>query len=197
MTAGWQFGAIRGPAAGKATRLRVMKVGGSLLRRSAWPEEFAALIAALPRPLILVIGGGAVVDGLRTLDAACPRPPELMHSLAIDAMRLTASLVAESLQLPLVADDPLAYPVAVLDAAAWLEAHPQWRSQLPVGWHVTSDSIAAVIATALAADLVLAKSIGPPSYGTDLAPLAAAGWVDSRFPAAAGGLESITWAVPA
>lgn len=197
MKCGWQFGGIRGPEAGPPGRLRVVKIGGSLLTRSGWPAELAALIAALPRRLILVIGGGAVVDGLRTLDAACPQPPERMHTLAIDAMRLTARLVADALGLPLVTDDSPTAPVAMLDVAAWLDAHPRFREELPVGWHVTSDSIAAVIAAAAAADLLLAKSIAPPCDDGDLATLAAAGWVDAHFPIAARALDAISWAAPA
>jgi aspartokinase-like uncharacterized kinase len=197
MTAGWTIGTIRGPAAGAGGRRLIAKVGGSLLARSDWPADLAALIAGLPRPLILVIGGGAVVDGLRTLDAACPQPPERMHTLAIDAMRLTARLVADAVRFPLVADPPTSDAVAVLDAPSWLDAHPRWHTELPAGWHVTSDSIAAVIAAALGGDLMLAKSIAPPCGDGDLATLAAAGWVDPHFPIAARAVDAIAWAAPA
>lgn len=197
MKSGWQFGSIRGPAAGSADRLRVVKIGGSLLGRRAWPEELASLIAALPPPLLLVVGGGSVVDGLRTLDAACPRPPAIMHALAIDAMRLTASLVGDALGLPLIAAPPTSEAAGVLDVTGWLDAHPGCREELPIGWHVTSDSIAAVVASARGSDLMLAKSIAPPSGDENLAALAAAGWVDDHFPTAARALGSIAWAVPA
>jgi len=197
MKIGWQFGVIRNSAAGPADRLWVVKIGGSLLARSDWPADLAALIAALPRPLLLVVGGGAIVDGLRTLDAACPQPPERMHTLAIDAMRLTARLVADAVRFPLVADPPTSDAAVVLDVAAWLDAHPRLRESLPVGWHVTSDSIAAVIAAALGGDLMLAKSVAPPCGDGDLATLAAAGWVDPHFPIAARAVDAIAWAVPA
>jgi len=197
MTAGWTIGTIRGPAAGAGRRRLIAKVGGSLLARSDWPADLAALIAALPRPLLLVVGGGAVVDGLRALDAACPRPPELMHALAIDAMRITARLVADALGVTVVTDATGSDAVAVLDAPSWLDAHPRWHTELPAGWHVTSDSIAAVVAAALAADLVLAKSIAPPCADGDLAALAAAGWVDAHFPTAAHAVDAIAWAAPA
>lgn len=196
MTSGWQFGAIRSPAAGPSHQQRIVKIGGSLLARNGWPAELAALIVALPRPPILVVGGGVVVDGLRTLDAACPQPPALMHALAIDAMRLTARLVADALGLPLVAAPPTSDAAVVLDVPGWLDAHPRFREELPIGWHVTSDSIAAMIAAARGADLMLAKSIAPPCGDGDLGTLAAAGWVDTHFPIVASALNTISWAVP-
>jgi hypothetical protein len=54
-----------------------VKVGGSLLGLTDWPDRLADLVAQLnaqaPQPL-LVVGGGHVVDGLREIDAASPRP---------------------------------------------------------------------------------------------------------------------------
>jgi aspartokinase-like uncharacterized kinase len=65
-----------------------------------------------------------------------------------------------------------------------------------VGWHVTSDSIAAAVATACGAALLLAKSVPPPESRGSLASLAQAGWVDDYFPSVAADLERIEWAVP-
>ena len=109
---GWRGGVLRGlrgaddlslPVAG----LVVLKVGGSLLSRPDWPALFASLMAACgSRSCCLVVGGGAVVDGLRVLDRAVPQSPQFMHDLAIDAMRLTARLVAAAMSLPLAATPP-------------------------------------------------------------------------------------------
>jgi hypothetical protein len=190
-TPGWLEGRLagRGSSAGLP---QVIKFGGSLLARPAWPAELAALLAGRDQPLV-VVGGGSVVDGLRAVDAACPRPPELIHDLAIAAMGITGRLVADALGLPIVAE---AGPRAgVLDMAAWIAASPA-AADLPAGWGVTSDSLAALVAQSTGRRLVLAKSVPPPA-AIDLEALAAAGWIDASFPRLAALLVEITWAAPA
>jgi hypothetical protein len=211
---GWRCGVIRGlddAAARVGTRgvgrlptattaLVVLKVGGSLLSRPAWPALLVPLLAACgPRSCCLVVGGGAVVDGLRTLDRVAAQSPELMHTLAIDGMRLTARIVAEAIHLPLTAMPPDQGRVTVLDVPAWL-AEGVRSASLPIGWGVTSDAIAARVAVEHGGSLLLAKSVPPPPCpgGVDpLATLAQAGWVDDHFPIAAGPLVTIEWAAPA
>jgi len=186
MTAAWRRGTLRAgptPPAGQ-----VVKVGGSLLGLYAWPERLAELLADISTPL-LVVGGGSVVEGLRQIDEVSPRPPALMHDLAIDAMSLTARIVADALGLPVVGT---ASGSGVLDAAAWLRATGH-ATRLPVGWHVTSDSIAALVATETNRGLLLAKRAPPPEGDHDLERLAAAGWVDAHFPAAAATVATISW----
>lgn len=190
----WTFGTIRGSTAAAGRRL-VVKLGGSLLMRPRWPEAIAAVVAGLPRPCVLIVGGGAVVDGLRAIDAAAPRPHRLMHQLAIEAMRITGAIVADALALPVVTTADDAHAAALLDVAAWLDGQPT-AVTLPEDWSVTSDSLAAVVAAAIDADLLLAKSIPPPAAARDLEALAAAGWVDAAFPLAARSVGTITWAAP-
>jgi aspartokinase-like uncharacterized kinase len=195
MTAMWTFGMIRGPSAPTGRRL-VVKLGGSLLARPQWPVEIAGLVADLPRPCVLIVGGGAVVDGLRVIDAAVPRPPRLMHRLAIEAMRLTAAVVAEAVALTVVTTADDAHAAAILDVAAWLETHAA-ATRMPENWTVTSDSLAAVVAATVAADLLLVKSVSPPAATYDLEALAATGWVDAAFPTVAQAVATIRWAAPA
>lgn len=190
----WLTGVLRGSVATPASP-SVVKVGGSLLRRPAWDRELAAMLDGLPTARLVVVGGGPLVDGLRAIDLASPQSADRMHRLAIDCMGLTARVVAAALGVPLVGEpaDQLP-PLAVLDAPAWL-VRTAWLDRLPVGWHVTSDSIAAVVAAELARRLVLVKSVPPPPG--DLDQLVAAGWVDAWFPTAARSLESIRWTAPA
>ena len=196
MNDAWLEGTIRSGEAATVGRGPLVKLGGSLLVRPSWPVEIAALVATLDNPVILV-GGGAVVDGLRRLDAACLRPAVLMHELAIEALRLTGRLVADALGMAISPTiDHRSDPV-VLDVAAWFTRHPAAGSMIPPGWEVTSDSIAAVVAATAGLDLLLAKSLPPPCPGDDLAGLAAAGWVDERFPSAAAAVSRIGWAAPA
>jgi aspartokinase-like uncharacterized kinase len=177
----------------------VLKVGGSLLSRPDWPTLIASLIAARGRSnCCLVVGGGAVVDGLRSLDNALPQSPQLMHDLAIDAMRLTARLVAAAVNVPMAAAPPEDEGVAVLDVPAWLGIGSR-ATTLPVGWQVTSDAIAATVAVEHGSHLLLAKSVPPPPCPDDgdlLLAVARAGWVDDHFPVAAESLITIEWAAP-
>lgn len=190
MTGGWRFGVLqKGPTVSPGAPL-VMKIGGSLLARPGWPEAVAGLLAATAGPRVLVVGGGPVVDGLRAIDAATPRPAGVMHWLAIDALGITARLVAEATGLPL-AETPEAREIVVLDVPRWLRIDPR----LQEGWHVTSDSIAALVAATHAAGLLLVKSVPPPC--DDVTRAASAGWVDGHFPTAARELPWIGWAAPA
>lgn len=194
MTAGWTRGVIRA-ATGPAVSRTVLKFGGSLLVRRTWRDELWSLVDDCIGPTTIVVGGGPLVDGLRAIDAASPRPADVMHRLAIDAMGVTARMVADAAALPLAADPAEAADAVVLDAAAWLSQAGRY-DDLPAGWHVTSDSIAAVVATAAGAALVLAKSVPPPEPSGSLTALAEGGWVDDHFAVAAADLDRIDWAVP-
>ena len=204
----WQFGSLTRPPALReptlsAQPLLVIKLGGSLLSQPGWPQGIAELLRAIAAespesPALLVVGGGSVVEGLRQIDAASPQPAALMHALAIELMGITARLVAAATGLPLVAEwhPSGARGACLLDVPQWL-AENQRLSTLPVGWEVTSDSIAACVAAAYGGELLLVKSVPPPSGPGrlhQLEDLAAAGWVDPYFPSAAAGLPAISWA---
>lgn len=199
---GWQGGWGRAPALGTYSGGLVIKFGGSLLSWPDWPKRLEDLLAALPRGAVrLVVGGGAVANGLRELDAACPQPAERMHRLAIEGMRITARLVAECLGLPLL-DDPLG-SVATCGVIDPLAAFDQdLLRDLPATWQVTSDSIAAALAAALQQPLVLVKSVPPPpspsAIETDplLPAWSSAGWVDPFFAKAAATVEGVAWVAP-
>ncbi len=184
----WLHGILRGGVTDRSAVPLVVKVGGSLLARPRWAALIAELLAAAPRRCTVVVGGGPVVDGLRAIDAAAPQAAEAMHWRAIEALGITARVVAEALSLPLV-DAPQARR-GVLDVPVWMRGDVT----LPAGWQVTSDSIAAVVAGAAAAGLLLAKSVPPPVGG--MPAVATAGWVDAHFPVAAARLDHIAWAAP-
>ena len=188
-SAGW----LQHSAGSPPPRL-VIKFGGSLLARSDWPALFASLIAeehAGSRPTLIVVGGGAPVEGLRQLDATCPQPPERMHRLALNAMQLTARLVAETLSLPLTTSLTPTQP-AILDLPA-APAASTAIAHLPHSWDVTSDSLAAAVAQAIPAELLLVKSVPPPAQAIDQ--LADCGWIDRHFPAISSHL-TIRWRSP-
>jgi aspartokinase-like uncharacterized kinase len=195
--AGWQSGWLRLPSSDRPSRETfVVKLGGSLLGLPDWPARVAGLLAAIDRPVTIVVGGGEVVEGLRRLDAVCPQPAERMHRLAITAMDVTARLVAETLGLPLL-DPPgsTCEASAVVLVRSWLEAG--LLDELPPSWHVTSDAIAALIARHSRKPLFLAKSAAPPNReprSVALHDAASSGWIDPAFPEVAAGLSAVAWA---
>lgn len=187
----WTIASLREPPA--AAGRWIVKFGGSLLTRPGWPDDLLDLVDGLPGDVTVVVGGGPVVEGLRLVDAVQPQSAGVMHTLAIEAMGITARLVAAATGLVVVESATVTSGAAILDAPRWCAASPS-GSRLPAGWEVTSDSIAATVAVETAATLVLAKRVPPPTH--DLAGLVAAGWVDRHLPTAAAGVAGILVAVP-
>jgi aspartokinase-like uncharacterized kinase len=196
MTSTWTCGVLR--STGAPAPHEIIKLGGSLLVMPDWPTRVAELVRdrAAIRPVLIVVGGGAIVDGLRAIDAAAPQDAALVHELAIGLMGTTARLVADAIAAPLVTDQAEA-SAAVLDVPRWLSCDGRLRG-LPVGWNVTSDSIAASIAAVMHADLLLVKRVPPPdsTHAERLESLVRSGWIDGGFSLAAAGLTRITWAAP-
>jgi aspartokinase-like uncharacterized kinase len=186
--------------------LSVIKVGGSLL---GWPELPRRLTAFLAEQrarsaagrFVLLAGGGAAADLVRSLDRHHQFDDETAHDLAIRAMDLTARLLAAVL--------PDATPVEQL-ADCW----PAWNagripvlvptpivrhierqgsSRLPRSWDTTSDSIAAWIAGYLRADcLILLKSASLP-LGAGRRGAALLERVDPNFPRISRGIPRVRY----
>ena len=159
--------------------LRVIKLGGSLLDWPALREQFELWLAKqAPVHSIMIVGGGNLVGVFRRLCQRVPVDETVAHWICIDLMSITARLASEILGLPLTANyENLTVGdqgILVFDAAAWLRT----RQIGPCSWDVTSDSIAAFVATALRADeLVLLKSTLPAAANVLLEP----GFVDNYF----------------
>lgn len=174
---------------------RLIKLGGSLLDWPELPSGFRRWLAEQPPAVnVLLVGGGAIVDALRQLDRVHQLPAESSHWLAIEAMSLTARLAFELFPEACFAKDenPFDRPtgsLVIFDAQPFLRADALRTDALPIGWEVTSDSIAARVARRLeASELVLLKSVSaPPSFS--LAQFAERGIVDAEFPRVAAGLK--------
>ncbi len=176
------------------TQVRVIKLGGSLLDWQELPTRFRRWLALQePATNVLIVGGGPVVEGLRTIDRVHRLSIEASHWLAIRAMSLTAQVAVELFpEAGLI--DALAQvdrtsggALQILDVEPFLRAEQGSAGALPCGWDVTSDSIAARVAVSLdTATLVLLKSALPVAGAESAA--AMKNYVDAYFSTAARGL---------
>jgi aspartokinase-like uncharacterized kinase len=171
----------------------VIKVGGSLLDWSELPTRLLADLEArggARAGLLLIAGGGPAADVIRALDQTHGLGATQAHRLAIRSLDLTAHVLAaivpglvvlEDMTGPADAWDAGRFPVLV--PRPFLESEERDASTaLPHGWHVTSDTIAARIASRIGARcLVLLKSASLPN-GADVHEAAKIGLVDAAFP---------------
>lgn len=181
--------------------ITVIKIGGSLL---GWPELPTCLSDLLQsrvnRRVVLIVGGGAVVDEVRRLDHLHSLGDAPAHALALRAMDLTARLV-ESLVLGLeVIEDRTGGDrswskscIPILAPRIFLQEDAKTPDALPENWSVTSDSIAARVAERWGAqELLLLKSAALPT-GMDCREAASLGLVDSFFPEACRNLPRVSY----
>jgi aspartokinase-like uncharacterized kinase len=177
---------------------RVAKVGGSLFNRPDLRERLIKWRAGQPpAATVLVAGGGELADAVRRFDSLHALDAAAAHWLAIAAMGVSArglvaimpgaALCGTITEIEAATGTGAPAGWAVVDPEPFLRrdesSHP--RDALPRGWHVTSDSIAARIATVLGArELVLFKSADPPP-GTTRRDAAESGCVDPYFSIAA------------
>jgi 5-(aminomethyl)-3-furanmethanol phosphate kinase len=172
------------------SEVRVIKLGGSLLDWSGLAAAWRAWHARQP-PMadLIIVGGGELVESIRRFDAVHNLSDRTAHWLAIDAMSVTARMVAVLLpearlikQLDSFGNERL----QILDVRAFVRQDAEGDDALPESWDVTSDSIAARAADRIqAAELVLLKSALPESdRPTDptMSDLAAQGYVDAFLP---------------
>jgi 5-(aminomethyl)-3-furanmethanol phosphate kinase len=178
-------------AGAPSARVRVVKLGGSLLEWPALARQLRAWLAAQPPASnVLVVGGGAMVEALRAWDRAHHLPDAAAHWLAVRAMRLSAAVVSQLLPEAQQLDSLCEWSAApsgalvILDTERFLREDSKGPDPLPETWDVTSDSIAARVATVLAAsELALLKS-SLPSGEASRQSWAGAGFVDAYFPRA-------------
>jgi aspartokinase-like uncharacterized kinase len=177
--------------------LRVAKVGGSLFDYPELPATLRGWLDIQPGCTVLIAGGGPLAEAIREVDTTFRLTEAAAHRLAIEAMRVSAELLVSLLpETPLVrsiADARARLPthtVVILDAAELL-ASPE--CSLPSNWDVTSDSIAAHVASELGAhELVLFKSTALPA-NTSRIQAAEMVLVDRYFVEAALNCSAVRW----
>jgi aspartokinase-like uncharacterized kinase len=145
----------------------VVKIGGSLLSiGDALPRTLAALtLIAATRSILVVPGGGPFADAVRTASTHHHLSDDDAHWMAILGMEQFALLLASRLhdaelvtRRGEIARARTRAKLPILAPYRWLrEADP-----LPHSWDVTSDSIAAWVASRIGARrLILVK---PPAH---------------------------------
>ncbi len=151
--------------------LAVVKVGGSLYdlsdlgsRLRRWlADQFAGT------RVVLVPGGGSLVDAIRHLDHRHRLGEETSHWLALRALSVNAHFLASLLPAYAIGDVgelPRAWNkglLPVLDVYEFARTDESRSGHLPHTWAVTSDALAARVAVVLQArQLVLLKSTTIP-----------------------------------
>src|SRR5688572_13810650 len=120
----------------------VAKISGRLVESSNLASLIGRILADLERPLVLIAGGGPAADLVRNWDRTLKLGEYNAHWLAIRAMSLQAELLARRLHLPVSRrlGDCGMHRRSVLDL--WDELNADYEA-VPIGWHVTSDSLSA------------------------------------------------------
>jgi aspartokinase-like uncharacterized kinase len=168
----------------------VVKVGGSLYdlpqlgpALGQWVEKEGIG----PRALF-VPGGGPIVEACRSIDRAQSLGDENSHWLALEALILSARILAWIMPGGAVVRELAACSslwdkgrIPILDPLAFALADEGKPGSLPHSWDVTSDSIACRVAiVAGASRLILLKSVTIPE-GIDWAEAGRRGYVDPCF----------------
>lgn len=172
--------------------LTVVKVGGSLYDLPDLGVRLQRWLRTLDTPRVLLVpGGGAVVEVVRAFASLHRVGEEPAHWLALEGVAMNAHFLAALLPGAPVVTDPAEAPlgVSILDGLAFARADDARPDHLPHTWAATSDALAARAArVAGAARLVLLKSIAIP-MAVDWDEAARCGWVDAAFADSALGLK--------
>ena len=164
----------------RIAKTRVIKLGGSLLGSSGWKHRVAHWLDREKQiqgdagtvdsdrnrmQNIWVVGGGQFVNRLRNWQAAYSLTELECHKIAIEMMSINAMQVARKFEWQIAGGlDDIQNRIQrnlILDPMFLIGAKQSSArvQRMPKNWTVTSDSIAAVVATELdAIELILLKS---------------------------------------
>ena len=171
----------------------VVKIGGSLFESRAGGGAMPglAVLAMLVRarvPVVVVPGGGAFADAVRTEQSRLGLGDPAAHRMAILAMHQMALAIVDlqpkpARLVPVSSHSEIADGLAKGRIAVWLPLPMVGQDpDIPEDWSITSDGLAAWLAARLGArHLALVKSVGA-AEGATASDLAAAGIVDRAFP---------------
>jgi 5-(aminomethyl)-3-furanmethanol phosphate kinase len=186
--------------------LTVVKVGGSLFNWPEFPGRMAAFFQTLEADdsserIILIAGGGPAAELIRVLDELHRLGDVTAHRLALQAMELSAHILAAVLHRAVAVRDMdglrsvwSAGSIPILPPSlVWDEIERSGKDVLPMSWDATSDSIAVRIAVHLAADRFILLKSAPLPEGADRHEAARLGLVDPLFPIVARSLARVEY----
>jgi aspartokinase-like uncharacterized kinase len=164
----------------------VVKLGGSMLGAPELQAWLDMLSSQSDGRVVVVPGGGVFADAVRQAQQKAGFDDAAAHHVALLAMD-QYGLVMKALQPTLVtaaSELEIAERSWQHRAIVWLPSSMVLADDtIPKSWDVTSDSLAAWLATRLGAErLVLVKSAGLSQGGTTPAQLSREGIVDAAFP---------------
>jgi aspartokinase-like uncharacterized kinase len=151
----------------------VVKLGGSLFDLPGLGCHLSHYLDQLAAPVLLVPGGGLLVETLRDLDRKHSFGDEASHWLSLRAMSINAHMTSKLIDGSVVvqnvsgcSDRWSVGSVAILDAFEFARRDEGNPGCLPHSWAVTSDSVAARVAVVSGAtELILLKSVDWRSDG--------------------------------
>jgi aspartokinase-like uncharacterized kinase len=178
----------------------VVKLGGSLLGTPALKSWLDAFAQFGDGKVVIVPGGGVFADAVRDAQAKTGIDDATAHQMAVVAMDQYAILMTG-----LNEDLVLASSELEIAERGWQHRAVVWKpsamvladNELPMSWDLTSDSLAAWLATKLNAQhLLVIKSIST-NYAekVEVEDLMLDGVVDSYFGAYSTGKSFKTWLV--
>jgi aspartokinase-like uncharacterized kinase len=143
----------------------VIKIGGSLADSSQLPRWLATIAEAGAGQAVIVPGGGAFADQVRSAQRRWGFPDSTAHQMALLGMNQFGTMM-RGLEPLLVAADSTRLVLKHLSeerVPVWLPwSMPSSLASLPDSWSFTSDSLSAWLAGELgASDLALVKSVNP------------------------------------
>jgi 5-(aminomethyl)-3-furanmethanol phosphate kinase len=165
-------------------RLAVVKLGGSLAN-GPHLKDWLAAIAAEAGAIVVVPGGGPFADAVRIAQASMGYDDRAAHAMALMAMAQFGRALQSLNPAFRLAPSRSAIRRALGDGKVpvWSPEPMARAAALPETWDMTSDSLAAWLAGALAADrLVLVKHGRFAADALDVHDLVARGVVDPLFP---------------
>ncbi|QEG41200.1 amino acid kinase family protein [Roseimaritima ulvae] len=181
--------------------LRVVKLGGSLLSRANLATDLRDWSRRQP-PVsanLYVIGGGPLLNAVRQLDAVHGFDPQAMHWRCVRMLRFSFELLGELIPEWAAIETPADFEArrAQRNFAGHTRVAvdsfftPQCDGSLAPSWSTTTDSIAAFLASLIAADeLVVLKSCDVDARQS-LPDQVRAGLLDPQFPAAAADIAGL------
>jgi aspartokinase-like uncharacterized kinase len=160
--------------------ISVVKLGGSLLSASTLPACLAQAMT-MPGRVVIVAGGGVFADLVRSEQLRWQFDNVAAHRMAILAMQQMAVL-CQRLQPALTAFNHVADFSDSAEKSIWM---PDWgeldQAKVHASWDITSDSLAAWLASRLNAARLLLIKAGDVDQSASLAQLQQQGLLDPAF----------------